>query len=164
MEKMQQDLLQAIEANLPAEVGRNLRKRLEQAEAWESENGTLKRDNKALKKENKEMDDKMIDMTGREKMVLDQANANGKKEKELNIRENQFAKDSAEVRATEAEKRADQLKEVLGVVFKSPVYKRTYGEQNDGNYTSDYDVNGRNRSVPTNFPSSKETHEEITNE
>ena len=57
---MQAELLKVIEANLPAEVGKTLQKRLEQAEAWELENATLKRDNEALKKENIEYKRKSV--------------------------------------------------------------------------------------------------------
>ena len=148
---MQAELLKVIEANLPAEVGKTLQKRLEEAEKESLELKSATVEIKNLKKLLTEAQEMIVKFEGREQMVLDQANANDQKEKALNKREALLDKSNSELKASEAEKRADQLKEVLG------------GEQNQGQYTTDYN-NGQNITKATNFPSSKETHEEITKE
>jgi len=154
---MKAELLKVIEANLPAQVGKTLQKRLEQADAWEEENKALKEENEALKKENKEMDDKMIDVKGREEMVIGQANANDFKSKELDEREMKLNGTINELKVTEAERRADQLMEVLGTVFKSPVYRRHYSESRE---TMNQYVGEGNEAIETG----KNIQEEITHE
>ena len=160
---MQQELLQVIEKNLPLEVGEVLRKRLEQADKDAKTAELLLVKNTDLERLLSQSSAMIAKFQNRETAVMESAAINAKTEIDLHKRENDLAKTLADLKATEAEKRADQLKEVLGVVFRSPVYKRNYSEKTDGNSVSSYE-NGQTVTRPTNFPYSRETKEEITNE
>ena len=151
---MQDQLLQVIEKNLPSEVGKTLQKKLEQAGQDEESLRqaiirieSLVQSNKKLEEENKSLKDERDN-------ILTVESLNIKTEKELQKKQIELDKSMAELKSQEAEKRADQLKEVLGIVFKSPVYRRQYNESNCGTSNSDYN-NGQNKTVPLNIPSSK---------
>lgn len=160
---MQQELLQVIEKNLPSEVGKTLQKRLALCDDLEIQVANWKTEFEKLKTATAEVTEKYNILKGREVSIIDQANANDKKEKELQQKEIKLDKSNAELKAAESEKRADQLKEVLGIVFRSPIYKRTYQENNNGTCFSDYN-NGQNKTIPAIIPQNKNTIEEIINE
>lgn len=160
---MKEELLKVIEANLPAEVGKTLQIRLADAERLEKENERFKQDVSTLSDQNLALEKENERLKKREEAVHSVASLNEAREKTLNDRENKLERTLAENRAEESEKRAEGLKEVLGIVFKSPVYKRSYSERNDGQSIGNY-VNGQCTNEPSRFPLQKDTHEEITNE
>ena len=160
---MLEELRKVIEANLPSEVGKTLQNRLAEAEKLEVENGKLKKENSDLDDQNQALKSENAALKGKSDSVWAQGALNVTKDSELTTRENKLERTLAELRAAESEKRAEGLKEVLGIVFKSPVYRRSYTEQNDGNSVTDY-VNGQTVNKPTNFPYMTNTKEEITNE
>lgn len=142
---MQDQILQVINANLPAEVGNALKLRLEQAEAHEKENQDLLKKIASCEKENTKLRE-------RDKMVTELASSAAKEmadaqEREalnkemyagLLKREAVFDKEIAELKAESATWRVQDMKEVVALAFRSPVYKKTIAEQKEfvGDYNS----------------------------
>lgn len=115
------DIKAAIQKNLPAEVADSLRAYLAQAEKDKTEieqlNSTVKGQGQLVADQRASIDSltaklaKHADLDGREKIVSE--------------REHKIKVEIAELKMTEAEKRATELRNVLEIVFKSPVYRRT---------------------------------------
>lgn len=118
---LEQEILEIISKNLPEQVGSVLKKRLEEAEAdrkrVEDMDYTVKynRDKIATleeqikKYEALEVWQKDLDI----------------REKEISKRESNQKVWEAELRANEADRRANELAGFVGMVFKSPVFRKT---------------------------------------
>lgn len=113
------DLQESIKKNLPAQVGDQLRKRLEEADELERSNGHLK-------KSNGDLIDEVIDVKNRlieaDKQVKAANLVLAREEKVAEDERNQKVHDS-ELKAKCAEEKAAQALELVKLVFKSPVYK-----------------------------------------
>jgi len=119
---MEQEIKDIIAKNLPEQVGNVLKERLEKAE----------RDAKNLEIMNVSYGNLMIELEGKkqklqqlmslESRISDIKNA----EEAIKERRMEMALQISEIKLQEAEKRADELRNVLEIVFKSPVYRKTH--------------------------------------
>lgn len=125
-------LQELIAANLPLQVGETLRNRLEQLEHTE-------REFKEVESRNKELLEKVIELEGNIKKLLDtilnlekykdKAEKTDEKEKGLDIT-------IANIKIEEAEKRANLAKDFLYAVFKNPTFKTV--SQHNTNHMRDH--------------------------
>jgi len=155
---MEKEIQEIIEKNLPAQVGDVLKKRLDQADTLEarvklleSEISTARKFSNDLTAENAELKEKMefhASIDERKSEVLDRENRQGIFE--------------AKLKATEAENRANEISGFVQMVFKSPVFRKSYMHDSMNTMTvpAHYDQAG-------NYVNDKETPlppEEVTKE
>jgi predicted RNase H-like nuclease (RuvC/YqgF family) len=161
---IQEELQKVIEKNLPTEVGKILQDRLLQADEDAKTVKSLSKENEDLKIKNNEIAKEITKLHEERNAVIVQLEVNNRKEKELEKKENELDKKTAEYQLEEVKLRNVQLIDMLKIVFKSPAYKRSYQENNDGTSEYSYDSMGRNTSIPKHIPSSKIITEEIIEE
>lgn len=117
---MNEEILSIIEKNLPAQIGKKLQERLALVETLESAHERdLDKISEYAKKESEWLDanawqNRLDDL----KIELD------KREQEIRKRELEADKKEAESKAKNAEEKVQMMKDLLGQVFKSPVYRR----------------------------------------
>lgn len=118
---MEKEILDIISKNLPEQVGSVLKKRLEEAEVDKKrieqlENSVKYNTDKVLTLEKQLTEYKVLEV--RQK-VLDS------REQEISKRENNQRVWEAELKALEADKRANELAGFVGMVFKSPIFRKS---------------------------------------
>lgn len=119
-DKMEKEILEIISKNLPEQVGSVLKKRLEQAEKdtelVKQLGATICEQEIKLRALTKELDrHRFLDMKQKEL---------NKQEDELSKRERNMSVWEANLRGSEAEKRADELAGFVGMVFRSPIFRK----------------------------------------
>lgn len=118
---MNEEIKKIIEKNLPAQVGDVLKQRLEQAE----------KDAVILKQQEEALISRNATIAGFEKQIaeykkLDERNNKlEEREKAVETKERNSKVFEAELKATEAEKRANELFGFVGMVFKSPIFRKS---------------------------------------
>lgn len=134
---MEKEILDIISKNLPEQVGSVLKKRLEEAE------GDKKRI-EHLEYSVKYNTDKVLILEkqlGEYKVLEVRQKELDSREKEISKRENNQKVWEAELKALEADKRAIELAGFVGMVFKSPVFRKTvsgYQHVANGQYGTQY--------------------------
>jgi DNA repair ATPase RecN len=119
---MEQEIKDIIAKNLPEQVGNVLKERLENAERDAKDLGSLRKDYGNLLTELEEKDKKIQGLSHLESR-LDYIKAT---EESIKERKMETAIQISEIKLQEAEKRADELRSVLEIVFKSPVYRKSH--------------------------------------
>jgi len=155
---MLEEINKIIEKNLPQEVGKVLQERLTVAESESLELKDLKENFKAQTKNYGECLERLENLRGKESEITAREKNVVTQEKELSKRENELAKTLAELKAAEAEKRAEGIKEIVGLVFKSPVYRRQTSDYKS--YTPIYNNNGQSEIKETGTNSNETISEE----
>jgi len=119
---MEQEIKDIIAKNLPEQVGNVLKERLEKAE----------KDAKDLEIMNVSYGNLMIELEGKKQKLKElmslESRINDIKNAEESIKERrmEMALQISDIKLQEAEKRADELRNVLEIVFKSPVYRKSH--------------------------------------
>lgn len=140
---VEKEIEEIIKKNLPAQVGEVLKTRLEQAE----------RDTNTVKRQLEQIISKTATIVELEKTIADYKQFDERNSK-LEVREKAVAEKErnykvfeAELKLNEAEKRTNDAVNFVGMVFKSPVFRKTVSEYNGGiqNWNSQL---GRNEFVP----------------
>ena len=138
---MEKEIKEIIEKNLPEQVGKVLRERLEDLENTESDYKRIVKELDDLEKINKNLGDivnavrkNLEDITSTHKSFDD-------REKEISYRENNVDVHDAEKTAQHAENKVHMLENVLNTVFRSPVYKSTCVTDKKKEYASEYNSN-----------------------
>lgn len=118
---MEQEILEIINKSLPTQMGSILKKRLEQADADKARLESCLRMIDNLKAQVEDVEKDIENYKGREV-----------KQQELNTREEEIGKRErsmqvweANLRGSEAEKRANEIAGFVGMVFKSPVFRKS---------------------------------------
>lgn len=139
MNTMEKDLQEAIKKNLPAHVGETLQAELERLKKIEEDYTTLKGTYKYTSDLSYEKDKEISNLKSvleglkEQKENLDAKEAElWKKEKDLELREIRISNEI--VKRESAEKNAENMKEVIGIVFKNPVVQRSVVETNGGQW------------------------------
>lgn len=113
---MLDQIQEVVRKNLPAELGEQLKKHLADAETWKRErdhaNAKLEDANRAVGTANY----KIADLEGKLKLAGDL----DKREKDVTAREVKIDVTLANLKAVEAEKRADAVTALAGQVFRNP--------------------------------------------
>jgi len=121
---IQKEISEAINKQLPAEVGDVLKARLEQADkdrdALELLDGVLK----GLEVRVEELSTSNVKLTKKAQEVEGKEKLNIKKEEELAKRELELDKTIAVSKQENAEKITDKMEDLVKIVFKSPVYRK----------------------------------------
>lgn len=121
---MLSEINEIIKKNMPSEVGNNLKKLLEEGEECKNKLDILERVKKDLSDEVV-----FLKSTIQEYQKLDERNSKlEEREKDVVQKEINQKVFEAELKATEAEKRASELSGFVGMVFKSPVFRKTINE------------------------------------
>lgn len=129
--EMNKEISAAIKKNLPSEVGNLLKTRLEQADGMELTIQKLKTEVMQLSKQYQEMSDKVHSDETR-KSKIEKYEEIKKEALELEGKQELF---EAKLRLEETQKRTDELRGVMEIVFKSPVYRKNI-VSNGSNYDS----------------------------
>jgi hypothetical protein len=119
---MEQEIKDIIAKNLPEQVGNVLKERLENAERDAKDLGSLRMDYGNLLAQLDEKDKKIKELSYLEDR-LDYIKAT---EEAIKERKMEMALQISDIKLQEAEKRADELRNVLEIVFKSPVYRKSH--------------------------------------
>jgi seryl-tRNA synthetase len=119
---MEQEIKDIIAKNLPEQVGNVLKERLENAERDAKDLGSLRMDYGNLLAQLDEKDKKIKELSYLEDR-LDYIKAT---EEAIKERRMEMALQISDIKLQEAEKRADELRNVLEIVFKSPVYRKSH--------------------------------------
>jgi hypothetical protein len=119
---MEQEFKDIIAKNLPEQVGNVLKERLENAERDAKDLGSLRKDYGNLLTQLDEKDKKIKELSYLEDR-LDYIKAT---EEAIKERKMEMALQISDIKLQEAEKRADELRNVLEIVFKSPVYRKSH--------------------------------------
>ena len=126
MEDFNEKIQKAINEELPKHLGEALQKRLSSLEKIEQDYHDLSDLYNNQSKENaaliKERDKLNKDLAERIELLTDI----DKREKFVEETINKLKVNELEIRLQEAGKRGDEMKELIGLVFKSPVYRKTY--------------------------------------
>ena len=119
---MEQEIKDIIAKNLPEQFGNVLKERLEKAE----------KDAKDLEIMNVSYGNLMIELEGKKQKLKElmslESRINDIKNAEESIKERrmEMSLQISEIKLQEAEKRAGELRNVLEIVFKSPVYRKSH--------------------------------------
>lgn len=160
--ELEKELTGLIEKNLPARVGKVLKERLDQADL---DAALLKQTETAYKsrcEEVKQLRIKNEDLTRQVTAYKAKKEQLKVREAEILARENKVDVDMANLKASEAEKRAETAIGIVEKVFRSPVFKRSYHESNHGTECPNGVENGNYKYLPKSTPESKSINEEIT--
>ena len=123
---MKQEIQELIAKNLPAQVGEVLKKRLEDADKYEV---LVKAQKEMLNDKDGEI--KCLKAEIEKYMKFDTRNSElDQREREISKRENTMEVWEAKLKLAEAEKRISDNVNFVGMVFKSPVFRK---------YTNEYD-------------------------
>ena len=150
---MEQEIKSIIESHLPAQVGETLRKILEQGERDKAELVTLKNEVSDLRKKNSELQGEVLKM----RETATQYNQIVSKTEELKELERNRKVFEAELKLTESEKRVAEMAGFVGMVFKSPIFRKT---TNESLYTQEIWDNGVCKRVPTGSSRTEENHQD----
>lgn len=124
MNNIKKQIEKAIETNLPSEVGKVLKKRLDQADNDAERVLTLTTTLENAEKEINELSSKISKYAGIESKLNKLETLGVEIEKKL-TGQKIF---EAELKANAAEARANEIAGFVGMVFKSPIFRRTISE------------------------------------
>lgn len=148
---MEKEIEEIIKKNLPAQVGEVLKTRLEQAE----------RDANTVKSQSEQIVSKTATILGLEKTISDYKQFDNRnsaleaREKAVAEKERNQKVFEAELKLAEAEKRTADATNFVGMVFKSPIYRKTTFENENGMQSWNSQTN-RNEFVPSGGKSKTE--------
>lgn len=153
MEALQKEITEAIEKQLPAQVGDLLKKRLVKAEEDEVKVAQLHELLNTKREAISNLEAKLSkyqELDAYKKLLDDRENTISLKERNIKVFE-------AELKTVEAEKRVNEMFNLVGTVFRSPVFRSSYNK-NDS-CTQEY-VNGQYVTRKTGEFGNSETREE----
>ena len=142
---MDTEILSIIEKHMPAQTGKMLQERLALVDTLESENDGLRTRNLTLSQrlteseaKNAEADRKLTEALGREKATATLSCTLSEQARTLDVAE-------AKYKQTEAERRSQDLFQLVSLAFKSPVYSESIKQRDE--YEQKYMNNGTYENV-----------------
>ena len=139
---MQQEILEVIEKNLPAQIGEILKKRLILLDDYETQ---IKELNKTIERNREDLSELKKNIKKLEQLKLDEQDIN-ERIKAVAEKERLMQVFELELKLSESEKRITEIVNFASMVLKSPVYRKTTNENTS--YYTQY-VDNAQKSVPS---------------
>jgi hypothetical protein len=152
------EIQESISKNLPSQVAGELKVYLEKAQNNEIELKEIKESYKLLKETYEAQNKKLYEYDRNLEAMQSQTERLNKVERELEKRELKLDNTLLQIRLEESDKRASEAVNFVGMVFKSPVYRKSLTENVFNNQM--YDNNGHSYNVNNGGMKTETTEQE----